>query len=125
MVTPAWVNKEEPEDKEIELVIQVAGLREFKPMYFPRGEVQEEERPARRRRPPLSIRRKWVGPYLVEMERRPETCMLRLWVYSFKDGSLRLKGTWSGYEPVLCDRQFLKTVDTATAAIMRRTLRKA
>lgn len=123
MVTPGWVNKPEPDDREVALVLQVAGLKEFKPMYFPPSPEAEVERPGGRRKPPLSTRRKWVGPYLVEMERRQESCMLRLYVYRFKDGVLLLKGTWSGYEPAVCDQQFLKTIDTATAALMRRSLR--
>lgn len=123
MVTPAWVNKSEPDDREIGLVITVAGLREFKPMFFPGRAEEETGRPAGRRRPPLARREKWVGPYFLQMERRQDSCLLKVYVYLFKTGSLALKGTWSGYDPASCDRQFLKTVDTVTAAIMRRSLR--
>ena len=119
-VSPAWLHPKEPDDTEVEMVLRTAGLGKFMPM-FPFGTSSgEEKRLGGGRRPPERTREKWVGPYYVKMEGRRDSCMIRLYVYIFKTGSLALKGTWSGYDLAACDAQFQKTVDSATASLIRR-----
>ncbi len=124
MVTPAWVNPQEPDDDEVRLVLMTAGLRAFEPTFFPGMGEEESERPGGRRYPPLRTRKKWVGPYFVQMEGRRDSCTIKLYIYVFKTGSLRLKGTWSGYDLTTCQIQFERTVESAQAALVNRGWKK-
>lgn len=124
MVSPAWLNKTPPSDEEVTAIINLSGLRPFKPMFFAGKETEEREGPVRGRRPPDAQREQWIGPYYIKMERRGESSQIRLSLYNFQKGALTLKATWSGAGKVETDRQFLKVVDFAKTALLSRTQRQ-
>ncbi len=120
MVSPAWLNKQDPDDKEVDQLILAAGMQKFLPMFFSSRAGEAEERPSRTRRTVEMTRRQWVGAYYVEMRRRQTGCLIRMYVYLFRTGALALKATWSGTEPSECDRQFQRTIDSAKAILAKR-----
>jgi len=121
MVSPAWLTRYDPDDAEIAALIRVSGLRPFARVFFPSMKEPEREGPVRSRRPPDAQRTQWIGPYHIAMERRGENSTIKLSLYDFKQGYLKLKATWSGYGKVETDRQFLNVADFAKAAVLRRT----
>lgn len=124
MVSPAWLDRTPPSDEEVAAVINASGLRPFKPMFFPEATETTYEGPSRSRRAPDAQRQQWIGPYFVYMERRGENSQIKLSLYDFKEGSLKLKATWSGFGRIETDRQYNNVVDYAKAAILARTQKK-
>lgn len=100
---------DKPTSSETEAILSRTGLGRFQSRYFPPGESET----TKKRKPPLSVRTKAVGPYEVRMELRKDSCMIKLYEF-LVGGRTKLLATWTGGSKPECEAKFTKVVETIT-----------